>query len=169
MKILSAVLLCLFLTLGALAQTESELNDNADANVEAITLFRDDDGEAGEETVVFLPTDVPIHCSVALTSVKAAAVKMTLVAVKANGLRSETKIVTVGYQTNGNQNTVNFTAKPGKLWAAGKYRVDIFIDGKLNKSKEFDVQKSAPKVESEKQTPPKSAAQPKPAAPKRKN
>ncbi len=62
---------------------------------------------------------------------------MNLVAVKTNGLKLETKIIVVSYTTKENQNRVNFAASPDSVWAAGIYRVDIFIDGKLVKSQTF--------------------------------
>lgn len=169
MKILLTVFLCLFFAFGASAQTETEPNAEAEASAESITLFRDDVGEAGAETAVFAPTDIPVHCSIHLTSRRAATVKMRLVAAKANGLRAETVIVAVSYKTNGRQNVVNFTASPEKTWAAGVYRVDVYVDGKLNKSKNFEVQKSGAKTAGEKTAPPKTVPKPKAGAPKRKS
>lgn len=159
MKIFLTVFLCLFFSLNILGQTEQNENDEKIA-VEEISLARDDgSGKAGEATNVFMTTDIPIHCFVQLASTKSVLVKMSLVAVKAEGLRAETKVVTVNFKTNGQGNQVNFNASPEKNWAAGAYRVDIFIDGKLAKSLEFEIKKSPKEISKGKQPPPKSAPQ----------
>ena len=112
MKIFSLVFVCLFLSFAAFAQTNGSVKD------------------------------VPIHCSIVLSSVKAVTVKMNIAYVKSTSPKIENKVVVVSYTTNGTQNMVNFTGSPAKTWAIGKYRVDIFIDGKLSKSKEFEVTKT---------------------------
>ncbi len=156
MKIVLAISLCLFFSLNAFAQT-GQSGDIAEFVIEEISLARDDgNGKAGEATDKFITTDRPIHCIIQLTSDKPATVKMNLVAVKANGLKSETKIIVVSYTTKENQNRVNFNALPDGVWAAGNYHVDIFIDGKFAKNQTFIIENSPKKVEKEKQTPPKS-------------
>lgn len=114
--------------------------------VEDVYLAKDDgNGKAGDVVSTFSPTDIPIHCIVQLDSLKVATVKMNLVAVKVAGVKPETKIVTVSYTTSGNQNQVNFTGKPDKLWTPGTYRVDVFFDGKLAKSHDFQIEKAGGK------------------------
>ena len=108
-----------------------------------------------------MTTDVPIHCFVQLSSAKSVLVKMNFVAVKAVGLKSETKVVTVSYKTNGKQNAVTFNASPETIWAAGAYRADVLVDGKLAKSLEFEIKKSPKEISKEKQPQPKTKSQPK--------
>jgi len=156
MKIVLAIFLCLFFSLNAFAQTEQNGNA-AEFVIEEISLARDDgSGKAGEVTDKFIITDRPIHCLIQLNLDKPATVKMNLVAVKANGLKPETKSITVSYTTKENQNLVNFTASPDVVWAAGTYRVDIFIDGKPARSQIFEIEKSPKQIDKEKQTPLKS-------------
>jgi hypothetical protein len=139
---LCLLLVCLFSGTAVFAQSEEQTP--TEIGVEEITLARDDgEGSPGEIVSVFSPNDVPIHCLIQLNSTKATAVKMNLIAVKANGLKPGTNVVTVNYKTNGNQNGVRFRASPDGVWAVGKYRVDIMLDGKTSKSLEFEVQKSA--------------------------
>lgn len=143
MRIISVVFVCLFLSFVAVAQTNGTVEETV-VTVEEITLAADDgSGGSGEEKEIYLPNDVPIHCSIVLSSVKQATVKMNIVFVKSITPKSETKIITVSYKTNGKQNMVNFTGSPEKLWTVGKYRVDIFVDGTLSQSKEFEVAKDA--------------------------
>lgn len=141
MRIISVLFVCLLLSFSVFAQTNGTAEE-VPVTVEELTLTADDgSGESGEEKESFLQNDVPIHCSIVLSSVKSATVKMNIVYVKSIAPKSETKIVSVIYKTNGKQNMVNFTGSPEKSWALGKYRVDIYVDGKLSQSKEFEVVK----------------------------
>ena len=167
------ILLCtLFFAFNAFGQVEP-VQVVEDVAVETIALARDNgSGKAGEETDIFYTRDIPIYCIIRLNSLKPATVKMNLVAVKVAGVKAETKVITVSYKTNGNQNRVNFTGKPESVWTPGMYRVDIFIDGKASGSKDFEIQKSAQDLEKEtrqKQMPPKTTIKPKTAKRIRKN
>ncbi len=156
MKIVLAIYLCLFFSLNAFAQT-GQSGDIAEFVIEEISLARDDgNGKAGEATDKFITTDRPIHCIIQLNSDKPATDKMNLVAVKTNGLKPETKIIVVNYTIKENQNRVNFNASPDGVWAAGIYRVDIFIDGKLAGSQTFTIENSPKEIKREKPTAPKS-------------
>jgi hypothetical protein len=163
MKIVLTIFFCLFFSLNVFAQSDPN-EENTKVGIEAILLARDDGkGKAGEETDVFLTNDIPIYCLVQLNSLSPTTVKMNLVAVSVAGVKPETKVVTVSYKTNGKQNRVNFTGRPEGAWTVGKYRVDVFIDGKLDGSREFEVQKSAsPKIEDKTQTKPKPKSNSKP-------
>lgn len=165
MKTIFGLLLCFLFSVNIFGQSEKD--ETAAVGVEEITLARDDgSGKPGDVTENFVTTDVPIHCSILLNSTKAASVKMNLVAVKAGGLKPETIVITVNYKTNGKQNRVNFNASPdGGAWVSGAYRIDISIDGKINKSQVFEIQKSPKEVENKKQISPK----PKMTKPARKN
>ncbi len=140
MKIIFLLSLCLFFGFNVFGQSES---DDSEVAVEKISLARDDGkGNVGEEITTFLTTDTPIYCSVELSSTKSVAVKMNFVVVEVNGLKAGKNIVTVSYKTNGKQNLVNFNASPTDTWTAGKYRVDILLDGKLAESLNFEIQKT---------------------------
>ncbi len=113
------------------------------AGIEQISLARDDGkGKAGEITDKFLTTDAPIHFMIQLDSFESVTLKMNVIAVKAAGLKPETKSVNVQYTTDGNQSQVNFTASPGGKWAAGSYRADFFINNVFAQSMPFEIEKS---------------------------
>ena len=156
MKIILIACVCLFFALNASGQIEKVL-PAPPVGIEKITLMRDDgDGNAGEETAVFNLTDSPIHCRVLLDSVKSSVVKMNLIALNVSGLKADTEIISVSYKTNGEENIVNFTGSPGDVWLAGKYRMDIFVNGKFAGNKEFEFIKSpAPEVRQTNFIPPK--------------
>lgn len=136
MKALYTILICLIITVATFAQTEPPVPPG----IEEVYLARDNgEGKAGEQVTEFRITDVPIYCVVVLDSKAKAVVKMNFVAVAVSGVKPETKVVTASYTTNGRQDRVNFTGLPEDKWTPGKYRVDLFIDGKIAKNVEFEI------------------------------
>jgi hypothetical protein len=108
--------------------------------VEDVYLAKDDGkGKAGEQVEEFVTSDVPIYCVVVLDTAEAVTVKMNFVAVKVAGVKADTKVVTASYTTKAGQNRVNFTGKPYDAWVPGRYRVDIFINGKAARGLEFEI------------------------------
>ena len=148
MKFIFILSVCLLTCLHIFAQTEA---DNLPIGVEEITLARDDGrGKPGEAATGFITTDVPIHCLVQLSSTKAVTVKMNFVAVSVLGVKPGKTVVSVSYKTDGKQDGVTFNGSPDGVWTAGKYRIDILLDGAAAKSLEFDIQKSPKDVAKEK-------------------
>ena len=136
MKHLVLILIGLIATAAAFGQSDTVTR----LKVEEIYLARDDgNGKAGEQVSEFATTDVPIYCIVLLDAPGKVTVKMNFVAVKVTGLKADTKVVTASYVTKDTQNRVNFTGRPEGNWPAGRYRVDIFLDGKAAKALEFDI------------------------------
>jgi hypothetical protein len=118
--------------------------DPANDGVPEIILARGDGlGKVGQPATEFLPTDVPIYCIVQLDSSDPVTVRMNLVAVSVPGVKPETKVVSTSYTTRDMQDRVDFTGRPAGLWVSGRYRVDVFLDGKPAGSKEFTVDKAA--------------------------
>lgn len=140
MKVILLLTFCFFFNLCVLGQTDLVQKDGQ-VGVEQIYLAKDDgNGKAGETAEKFLTTDVPIYCIVQLNSLKSTTVKMNLVAVKVNGVKPGTKVITVSYTTDGQQSRVNFTGKPDGNWVVGNYRFDIFIDDKPAGNESFEIQ-----------------------------
>ena len=110
------------------------------SGIEEVYLAKDDgNGKAGDQATEFRTTDVPIYCVVLLGSDAKTVVKMNFVAVSVSGVKPDTKVVTASYTTKEGQNRVNFTGRPEGNWTAGKYRVDLFLDGKMVKIVEFEI------------------------------
>lgn len=138
------VLLLLGVVAASAQQTASRLDDGGMSAVEDLYLARDDgEGKAGEVTTVFAPSDIPIHCIVVLANAEPASVKMNFVAVKVSGVKPESRVVSAAYSTTQGQDRVFFTGKPDGKWVAGSYRIDIYVNNKLEKSLAFDVKGSA--------------------------
>jgi hypothetical protein len=127
--------------LAAFAQTATP----SPVAVEDVYLAKDDgSGQAATTpTSVFRPTDIPIYCVVQLDATTPTTVKMNLVAANVPGVKADTKVVSTSYTTKGGQNRVNFYGRPDGKWAPGKYRADIFVDGKLAKNVLFEIQAPA--------------------------
>jgi hypothetical protein len=149
MKSFLVILFCLLAGFSVFGQTEEPQNLTAAVvGIEDVYLAKDDGaGKAGEAVESFFTTDIPIYCVVVLDSVKPTLVKMNFVAVDVKGVKPETRVITVSYKTNGNQNRVYFTGRPEGAWVAGTYRIDIFIDGKLAGERTFEIKKSATEIQ----------------------
>ncbi len=145
MKAVLILSFCLFFSLTIFGQPPAAPKVKPVVGIESILLLRDDgDGNADEETAVFKQSDVPIHCRIFLDSFIPTTVKMNLIATDVKGLKADSKIITVSYKTNGEQNIVNFRGAPDNIWIAGKYRIDIFVDEKLAGNREFEIQQNEP-------------------------
>jgi len=141
---------CVLFAFNAFAQDgEDEKNVEPQiVGVEEIYLAKDNgEGKAGDVAESFLTTDIPIYCVVQLNSSKPATVRMNFVAVSVQGVKAETKVISVNYKTNGKQNRVSFTGKPDGVWTAGSYRIDIYIDDKLAVGKSFEIKKSPGEIQ----------------------
>ena len=147
MKIFFCLLLGALACVSVFGQAEQR---SPTIGVENISIARDDGtGNPGEIVTGFVSTDIPIHCLIELSSTAAVTIKMNFIAVKAAGLKAETKVVTASYTTTESQNKVRFNASPDGLWPVGKYRIDIFLDGKPAKSLEFEIEKSPTETSSQ--------------------
>jgi len=146
-KITLIILLSLLFSINLSAQIADNTESETVAVEQMYLAKGNGEGKAGEAAESFLTTDIPIYCVVDLTSTKPAIVKMNLVAVSVSGVKAESKVITVTYKTNGKQNRVNFTGKPEGVWAAGNYRIDIFIDGKLATGQSFEIKKSPSEIQ----------------------
>lgn len=136
-RISSLIIFLLLFCSGAFAQAEKPMPAGG---IEEVYLAKDDgNGKAGEQVSDFGTTDIPIHCVVLLESNASTVVKMNFVAMNVAGVKPETKVVTASYTTSQGQNRVNFTGTPEGKWTPGKYRVDLFLDGKKVKAVEFVI------------------------------
>lgn len=135
------VVVCLFSAVNALSQSGKATS----VVVDNLYLAKDDGtGKPGEPAEWFYTSDVPIYVVVMAEPAKSAAVTMRFVTVAVPGLKPESKILSTNYNLKEGNSTVWFNGRPfGSYWIAGKYRVDILIDGVLAKSQEFEVRKAA--------------------------
>jgi len=134
-----AAVVCLFSAVNAFSQsgkTTSVVVDN-------LFLAKDDGtGKPGEPAESFYSTDVPIYVVVTTEPGKGASMTMRFVSVDVPGLKPESKILSTNFDLKEGSSSVWFNGHPfGSYWIAGKYRVDILVDGVVAKSQEFEVKK----------------------------
>ena len=157
----AVVLFCLLAAVTSSAQ--GTISPPSAPAIDDVYLARDDgNGKAGEAAAEFRTTDIPIHCVVVLESPAKVTVKMNFVAIKVTGVKPETKVVSASYTTNERQNRINFTGTPEGTWTPGRYRVDLFLDGKAAKSVEFDIKASSANVAAASYLKPPDPPKPKP-------
>jgi hypothetical protein len=129
---------------GILLFTAVSAQENGASRVDELYLAKDNgSGQPGEAASTFRPTDSPIYCVVILTAAGPASVKMQFVAADVAGIKAGKAVVTASVALKAGEDRVFFTGKPNQMWAAGKYRAEITLDGKTAKSAEFVVLGSA--------------------------
>jgi len=140
------LLILLFVALVAAVAVPAQAPSANSNGIAEMYLAKDDgSGGPGETAIEFLPTDIPIYCVVQLSLSIPTTVKMNLVAVKVLGVKPETRVVSTSYETKDRQDRVDFTGRPVGQWVAGKYRVDVFINGTQAASREFTVVAARPR------------------------
>ncbi len=122
---------------GASAPKTTESGSGA---LENVHLARDDGrGRAGETVTGFKPTDNPLYCVVQLREPKdGTKVKAEWIVVNAGGER-DTKFLEKEFKTTGEMDVVTFTAKLPREWPDGDYKVNVFVNDKLEKSLDFQI------------------------------
>jgi hypothetical protein len=106
------------------------------ANIKDANTARDYDGT--QLTTVFAP-DETFYCIATLanapddTTVKAAWTAVEAEGVEPNFFIDEAEL------TSGS-NTLHFELSNDNLWPKGKYKVDLYLNGKLERTLEFEVQ-----------------------------
>jgi len=105
-----------------------------------IYLAKDDgNGAEGERAENFELADIPIYCIVKLNAPGGTNVKMILLAATVPGIKAGSKIVTTNYTLKAREDQVTFYGQPSDKWLAGKYRVELFLDNKLEKTIDFNI------------------------------
>ncbi len=160
----------LFIAVLAITASFAQVEPSPPPAVEEIYLAKDNgNGKAGEQVTEFRTTDVPIYCVILLESAAKTVVKMNFVAVSVSGVKPETKVVTASYTTTDGQNRVNFSGRPDGQWTPGKYRVDLYLNGKIAKNVEFEIRGSGGNNIAAKFFQPSVTAKPKPTKRQSKN
>lgn len=130
----------LVLCAGLIAQPPEPVSESKSDTVKDVYLAKDDGaGKAGDVVESFTTGDIPIHCIVMLAKAGPVAVKMNLVAVKVGGVKPESRVVSSAYTTRQGQDRVFFTGRPDGRWTAGTYRIDVFVEGKKERSLTFEI------------------------------
>lgn len=153
------VFVVLACNLGKLANKNSNSNSNANSNsnsnsrastdsdlgpgltIQEIHMAKDDGhGSPGEETDTFAPGDRTIHCVTTLKAAKSGTqMKFAWWIVDADGSQNQ-KIKEIDYRTRALENVVHGHLTLPQDWPAGKYKVQVYINGNLDRTIFYSVQ-----------------------------
>jgi hypothetical protein len=109
--------------------------------VSEIRMAKDDGSGDPEEgsTEVFGPNDRTIHCVIKLKdSDSGTKIKFSWIIVEAEGAKNE-KIKEIEYTTKALENVVHAHLTLPRDWPKGKYKVDVYVNDKLDKTINYTV------------------------------
>jgi hypothetical protein len=113
---------------------------NADVYVETIEMAKDKGGEPGESTTSYEPGDRTVHCVAHLNKAKAGTeIKFVWKAVDVTGVKAG-EITTVDYTTKSFENKVHAHLTKPADWPSGSYKVEVYINGALDKTVSYTVE-----------------------------
>ncbi|HEY8185649.1 MAG TPA: hypothetical protein VIF64_06255 [Pyrinomonadaceae bacterium] len=127
--------------------TNSNSNSNAAREVDLgpgvaigeIHMAKDDNGRPGAETDTFEPGDRTVHCVVRLKEPKAGTqMRFAWWAVEV-GKDQNQKIQEIAYTTKPNEDLIHGHLTYPRDWPAGKYKVQIYVNGDLDKTVFYTV------------------------------
>jgi hypothetical protein len=114
---------------------------NADVFIEKIHMAKDDSGKPGESSTTFAPDEHTVHCVIDLNKAKGGTtVKFTWVAVDVEGLAKNDELKSIDYTTRSFENNIHAHLTLPKDWPKGTYKVDVYINGALDKTIDYTVE-----------------------------
>ena len=120
--------------------TEPTRPANADVYVDKIYMAKDQNGEPGDETTSFSAGDRTVHCVINLNKAKkGTAVKFVWKAVDVDGMKSG-EFKSIDYTTNSFENKVHGHLTYSTDWPTGKYQVEVWINGNLDKTIDYSIE-----------------------------
>lgn len=121
--------------------SNSNTNQGSGAYIKEIYMAKDDGhGAPGDETNSFAPDDLTIHSVAVLKEPKAGTqMKFAWWIVDAGGTTNE-KFKEIDYTTKENENKVHGHLTAPKDWPKGKYKVQVFVNGDLDKTVNYAVE-----------------------------
>lgn len=106
------------------------------ANIRSAKLSANESGSP--ETTVFRPDDFTVYCIVDLANAPSdTVVKSVWTAVDVEGVDANTLIDEVSLTSGDARVTFNLTNN--QPWPLGKYKVDLYLNGKFNRTLEYQV------------------------------
>lgn len=125
------------------ASSDKSVSDSASATgaISEIHMAKDDgSGDPGQETTIFSGKDRTIHCVTKLKDAeKGTKMKFSWWVVDASGSQNE-KIKDIDYTTGALENIVHGHLTAPRDWPQGKYKVEVYVNGNLEKTTDFTVE-----------------------------
>jgi hypothetical protein len=112
----------------------------ADVYVDQIQMAKDENGDPGDSTTTFDPSDRKVHFIVTLNKPKEGVrLRAVCVAADVGGVRNK-ELKSIDYTTKPSETKIDgYFTSPGR-WARGQYRVEVYVNGALDKTQNFTVQ-----------------------------
>jgi hypothetical protein len=109
--------------------------------ISEIHMAKDDgSGDPGDEVSSFGPGDRTIHCVTRLKDAKSGTqMKFSWWIVDADGAKNE-KIKDINYTTKSFENVVHGHLTLPQDWPKGKYKVEVYVNGELDRAINYGVQ-----------------------------
>jgi hypothetical protein len=123
------------------SSTSTDTDLGSGVAIEEIHMAKDNgNGAPGDETSSFAPSDHTIHCVTKLSKPKSGtAMRFAWWIVDAGGSKNE-KFKDIEYSTRGMENIVHGHLTLPKEWPAGKYKVQVYVNGDLDRTVFFSVE-----------------------------
>jgi hypothetical protein len=119
--------------------TTSSTESGPGAALKEIHMAKDDDGSPGEETDSFAPGDRTVHCVATLKEAKSGTrLKFSWWIVDADGTQNQ-KLKEIDYTTRALENVVHGHLTLPQDWPAGKYKVEVYVNGELDRTAAYTV------------------------------
>lgn len=113
---------------------------NPDVYVEEVHMAKDDDGKPGETTTVFAPSERTVFCVISLNKAKGGTnVGVKWIAQDVQGAKDQ-ELKSLEYTTKPFENKVNGHLTWSQDWPQGTYKLDVYINGELDKTITYTVQ-----------------------------
>ena len=121
------------------ANTVQEANLGSGVALKEIHMAKDDNGSPGDKTDTFDPGDRTIHCVATLKEAKSGTqMKFGWWIVDADGSKNQ-KIKEIDYKTRALENIVHGHLSLPQDWPSGKYRVEVYVNGDLDRTVFYNV------------------------------
>jgi hypothetical protein len=123
------------------SNSRAETNTGSGEYIQDIHMAKDNGrGAPGSETDSFSPDDRTIHCVVKLKEAKAGTkMQFSWWIVDAEGTKNQ-KIKDIDYSTRALENIVHGHLSLPQDWPQGKYKVQVFVNGDLDKTLAYNVE-----------------------------
>jgi len=117
----------------------SNRSANAEVYVDQIHMAKDENGDAGASTTTFAPSDRTVHVVITLNKAKAGTqVRVVWTAADVEGTKNK-ELKTLDYTTTAFDKNIPGYLKWSQDWPKGDYKVDVYINGVLDKTINYTV------------------------------
>jgi len=125
---------------GSNTNSSTEPDSGSGTFIKEIHMAKDDGGRPGDPTSTFEPGDRTVHCVTTLKEAKSGTnMKFSWWIVDADGTKNQ-KIKDIDYTTRALENVVHGHLTLPQDWPQGKYKVQVYINGDLDKTAFYSVQ-----------------------------